>query len=238
MRWIGGLVLFAAFLLSAAFPSTVQAALPDAEPGIPPDVQMWLDRGAQARECGEVYKVVRGDTMSEISRDCGVSLSRLIISNPHIKNPSRIYAGQEIHIPGPPDIESNPDREQVLAEVNVEEGQRWVDVDLSQQTLHAYEGDQVVRSFIVSTGTWRYPTVTGQFEVWVKFETDDMRGPGYFLRDVPYVMYFHKGYGLHGTYWHDNFGTPMSHGCVNLSVEDAAWLFDFLEVGDLVNVHI
>jgi lipoprotein-anchoring transpeptidase ErfK/SrfK len=64
-----------------------------------------------------------------------------------------------------------------------------------------------------------------------------MRGPGYFLRDVPYTMFFHKSYGLHGTYWHSNYGTPMSHGCVNLSIEDAAWLFEFTSEGTLVNVR-
>lgn len=64
-----------------------------------------------------------------------------------------------------------------------------------------------------------------------------MTGPDYYLPDVPYTMYFYKGYGIHGTYWHDNFGTPMSHGCVNMRTSEAAWLFDFASVGTLVNVH-
>jgi lipoprotein-anchoring transpeptidase ErfK/SrfK len=64
-----------------------------------------------------------------------------------------------------------------------------------------------------------------------------MSGPGYYLPDVPYIMYFYKGYGLHGTYWHNNFGTPMSHGCVNLTIPDAAWLYNFSSVGTVVNVH-
>jgi len=59
----------------------------------------------------------------------------------------------------------------------------------------------------------------------------------YYLPDVPYTMYFYDGYGIHGTYWHDNFGTPMSHGCVNMRTSEAAWLFDFADVGTLVNVH-
>lgn len=116
-------------------------------------------------------------------------------------------------------------------------GERWVDVNLSQQTAAAYEGDQVVRSFVVSTGTAAHPTVTGQFRIYVKYQYADMTGPGYYLPNVPYVMYFYEGYGLHGTYWHNNFGTPMSHGCVNFSIPDAAWLFDFASVGTLVNVH-
>ncbi len=113
----------------------------------------------------------------------------------------------------------------------------WIDIDLTNQTAYAYDGDTLVNSFIVSTGTWEHPTVTGTFAIYVKYVYADMAGPGYYLPDVPYVMYFYKGYGLHGTYWHNNFGTPMSHGCVNFRTEDAAWVFDFVEVGTTVNVH-
>ncbi|RME88435.1 MAG: L,D-transpeptidase, partial [Anaerolineae bacterium] len=109
--------------------------------------------------------------------------------------------------------------------------------DLSAQRVYAYEGNTLVRSFVVSTGTWRYPTVTGQYHIYVKYRYADMSGPGYYLPDVPYVMYFYKGYGLHGTYWHNNFGTPMSHGCINLTVADAGWLFNWASVGTLVNIH-
>jgi lipoprotein-anchoring transpeptidase ErfK/SrfK len=119
----------------------------------------------------------------------------------------------------------------------VQSDQRWVDVDLTHQRAYAYQGTQVVRSFIVSTGISIYPTVTGQYHIYVKYRYADMRGVGWFLPDVPYTMYFYKGYGLHGTYWHHNFGTPMSHGCVNMKTEDAAWLFDFASVGTLVNIH-
>lgn len=115
--------------------------------------------------------------------------------------------------------------------------QRWIDIDLSEQRTYAYEGSQVVNSFVVSTGTWRTPTVTGRFKIYVKYRYADMSGPGYYLADVPFVMYFYKGYGLHGTYWHNNFGTPMSHGCVNLRNDDARWLFNWASVGTIVNVH-
>jgi|SRR6266498_3553933 len=117
------------------------------------------------------------------------------------------------------------------------DGTRWIDVDLTNQAVYAYEGSTMVNSFIVSTGTWQYPTVTGQYNIYVKYRYANMHGPGYFLPDVPYVMYFYKGYGLHGTYWHHNFGTPMSHGCVNLQTDNAAWLFNWASVGTLVNVH-
>jgi lipoprotein-anchoring transpeptidase ErfK/SrfK len=116
-------------------------------------------------------------------------------------------------------------------------GERWIDVDLTNQSVYAYEGETVVNSFIVSTGTWLTPTVTGQYKIYVKIRSGNMHGPGYFLPDVPYIMYFYKGYGLHGTYWHHNFGTPMSHGCVNLQTDDAGWLFNWASVGTVVNVH-
>jgi lipoprotein-anchoring transpeptidase ErfK/SrfK len=116
-------------------------------------------------------------------------------------------------------------------------GERWIDVDLSQQRVYAYEGDVLMNSFIVSTGTWQTPTVTGEFKIWIKVRSQAMTGPGYYLPDVPYVMYFYKDYGLHGTYWHNNFGTPMSHGCVNLTIPDAEWLYNFASVGTTVNVH-
>jgi lipoprotein-anchoring transpeptidase ErfK/SrfK len=116
-------------------------------------------------------------------------------------------------------------------------GQHWIDVNLSQQMVYAYEGNTVVNSFLASTGTWMHPTVTGQYHIYVKLRYTDMAGPDYYLPNVPFTMYFYKGYGLHGTYWHHNFGTPMSHGCVNLSIPDSEWLYNFASVGTLVNVH-
>ena len=62
-------------------------------------------------------------------------------------------------------------------------------------------------------------------------------GPGYYLSDVPWVMFFYDEYGFHGTYWHDNFGAPMSRGCVNLRTEDAEWLYHWASVGTPVVVH-
>ena len=120
---------------------------------------------------------------------------------------------------------------------DIKADQRWVDVDVTHQRAYAYQGSQVVRSFIVSTGIAIYPTLTGQYHIYVKYRAADMAGVGWYLPKVPYVMYYYLGYGLHGTYWHNNFGHPMSHGCVNFRTEDAAWLFDFTSVGTLVNVH-
>lgn len=133
--------------------------------------------------------------------------------------------------PSPTPGEMSPARSSVGGDV------RWIDIDVTQQTLTAYEGQTAVRSTPVSTGLPRTPTPVGKYYIYVKLVRDDMQGPGYYLRDVPYTMYFYKGYGLHGTYWHSNFGHPMSHGCVNLPTEEAKWLFDWASVGTLVNIH-
>lgn len=113
----------------------------------------------------------------------------------------------------------------------------WIDVNLTQQMVYAYEGQTLVNSFVVSTGAAPRLTVTGSYHVYERHVKGNMWGPGYFLPDVPYIMYFHKGFALHGTYWHSNFGTPMSHGCVNLSIPDAEWLYYWSSVGTLVKVH-
>lgn len=116
-------------------------------------------------------------------------------------------------------------------------GVRWIDVDLSDQMLYAYEGNTIVASFLVSTGVPAFPTVVGQFRIYIKLESTLMAGDGYYLPNVPYTMYFYKGYGIHGTYWHSNFGHPMSHGCVNMYTPDSEWLFYWAPLGTLVNVH-
>ncbi len=107
--------------------------------------------------------------------------------------------------------------------------QKWIDVDLTHQQVTAYEGGTAVYQATASTGLAHTPTIVGEFRIYRKFRTTNMAGPGYYLRNVPYTMYFHRSYALHGTYWHDKFGQPMSHGCVNLRTEDARWLFDWTD---------
>ena len=106
---------------------------------------------------------------------------------------------------------------------------KWIDVDLTHQRVTAYEGNRPVFQATVSTGLPNTPTVVGQFHIYQKLLAADMAGPGYYLPGVPYTMYFHGGYALHGTYWHNNFGQPMSHGCVNLRTGDAEWLFSWAD---------
>lgn len=113
-----------------------------------------------------------------------------------------------------------------------EDVDRWIRVDLSEQLVIAYEGDQPIRGFVVSTGLPGTPTVTGTFNIRVKVRSQTMSGGsalnGYYnLPNVEWVQYFYEDYGFHGTYWHSNFGTPMSHGCINMTNADAKWLFDW-----------
>lgn len=114
---------------------------------------------------------------------------------------------------------------------------RWIEVNLSQQMLYAHDGDTTVASFLVSTGVPAFPTVTGRYYIWIKLVSTLMVGDGYYLPNVPYTMYFYKGYGIHGTYWHHNFGHPMSHGCVNMYTPDAKWMFNWASVGTMVIIH-
>ena len=111
-------------------------------------------------------------------------------------------------------------------------GAKWVLVDLSQQTMTAYEGETAVFATLISSGKVHEETTTypGLYQVEHKMVYSDMHGEPddpYDVDRVPYTLYFHKSEGLHGTYWHDHFGTRESHGCVNLSLADARWLFDW-----------
>lgn len=114
---------------------------------------------------------------------------------------------------------------------------KWIDVDLSEQRVRIYDHGIVIHSYLISSGLPHTPTPQGQFRIWLKLRYDDMEGDDYYLRNVPYVMYFYQGYGLHGVWWHANFGHRMSHGCINQPNAQAAWLFNWAELGTLVNVH-
>ncbi len=123
-------------------------------------------------------------------------------------------------------------------EVGLEDA--WIDVDLEHQTLVAYEGRRAVFATLVSTGRVRDPddplrdmrTPVGLFRLTSRHVTHTMDGDHavdgpYSIEDVPYVMYFQLAYALHSAFWHDGFGRPRSHGCVNLSPLDARWMFQW-----------
>lgn len=109
---------------------------------------------------------------------------------------------------------------------------RWIHVDLSDQTLVAYEGDRAVFATLVSTGREGFATPTGTFRIQSKHVSTTMDDPSsateaYSIEDVPWTMYFEGSYALHAAFWHDNFGRVRSHGCVNLAPADARWLFEW-----------
>lgn len=122
---------------------------------------------------------------------------------------------------------------------------KWIEVDLSQQYVRAWEYKTVVFGQYVSTGLAKHATPTGYFRIFAKLPFDDMtNGPAapaddfYDLKDVPNVMYFETGgYAIHGTFWHTNFGTPMSHGCVNMTRSGSGWLFNWAPYRTIVWVH-
>jgi lipoprotein-anchoring transpeptidase ErfK/SrfK len=120
---------------------------------------------------------------------------------------------------------------------NVPNGERRIEVDLSEQILTAWQGDVVVLRTIVSTGRAEFPTVLGTWPIRTKLTSTRMIGPGYNTPDVPWTMYYFRGYAIHGAYWHDNFGTPVSHGCVNMRPAEAKLLFDWASEGTNVTVH-
>jgi lipoprotein-anchoring transpeptidase ErfK/SrfK len=134
------------------------------------------------------------------------------------------------------DVSQNTD---VLGSKSRDAEKRYIAVDLSNQKLYMYENGKKIDSFLVSTGKWGL-TPVGEFRIWVKLRYTLMTGGSkalstyYYLPNVPYTMFFYNqnvpktlGYGIHGAYWHNNFGHPMSHGCINMSIADAKTLFDW-----------
>jgi lipoprotein-anchoring transpeptidase ErfK/SrfK len=115
--------------------------------------------------------------------------------------------------------------------------QRWIQVDLSQQKLIAWEGNKPVYAIVISSGKKSTPTHIGTFKIQSKHKSTRMRGRGYDLPNVPYAMFYSGNYGIHGAYWHKNFGTPVSRGCVNLAPNHAKWLFNWASIGTPVVIQ-
>ena len=120
-------------------------------------------------------------------------------------------------------------------------GERWIDVNLTTQTLIAYEGDTPVLFSAISSGMWQFPTVTGQYQTWMKHEAQNMSGYhlgyNYCLDNVPHVMYFFEDYAIHGAYWHNNFWHAHESRVRQYEPIDAEWLFNWAPLGTVVNVH-
>jgi hypothetical protein len=119
---------------------------------------------------------------------------------------------------------------------------RWIEVDLTNQRLRAWQGNQMVYSAVIASGRPLTPTLPGTFQVYSKLRYDNMAGwtpdrGSYSLPNVPHVLYYDRGYAIHGTYWHAEFGRVQSAGCVNLAPADAAWIYDFASIGTTIYIH-
>ncbi len=182
------------------------------------------------------HVVQPGEHLSQIGRQYGVNWIAIAQVN-GISNADTIYAGQTLTIPAPGTIPDLSIVQSPPAPAPVVYFGREILVDLSDQRTYAYEDGSLVRNVLVSTGLPATPTVLGAYAIYAKLGSQTMSGPDYNLPDVPYVMYFYEGYSFHGTYWHNNFGFPMSHGCVNMPTPEAEWLYNFASVGTPVNVQ-
>ena len=192
---------------------------------------------------GSVYIVRPGDTLFSIAGRAGTSVSALQRAN-GLANPNFIYSGQRLNLTSaigaivnvPAPAPSSP-------ATNPASSGKWIDVSLSKQRITAYEGNVAVRSALVSTGVARTPTPVGTYKIYMRYKSQNMSGGSkasndyYYLPNVPNVQYFFEAYALHGTYWHRNFGTPMSRGCVNLTLADAEWFWNWASMGTPVVVH-
>lgn len=146
-----------------------------------------------------------------------------------------VFGGQNVAAPAV-DLSKKESGTKVLGEATAT-GEKHIYVDLTTQTLTAYEGDKIFLQTAVSTGKW-FPTPPGEYTIWEKIRATRMSGGQgadyYNLPNVPFVMFFSgsgvpagAGFSLHGAYWHNNFGHPMSHGCVNMRIIDAEKIYNW-----------
>ena len=171
-----------------------------------------------------VHIVKRGETLADIARRFKATALQVSDYN-GLASRDLIVPGQRLLIP------------RRAAQAQGYMGKRWVEIDLSSQTLTAWDDEDLYMHVKISSGLEQYKTPVGHYNVWHMNESQTMSGPGYSLPNVKFNMYFHRGYAMHGAYWHNNFGQPMSHGCVNMREEEAERLYQFVDLGTEVWVH-
>ena len=195
-----------------AFAWVLMGTLTSLAPGYgQPETNHWLDR----YELVWIYDKVRvGDyDWYKVGQDEWVEQRRVAVVEPDISRPDGVQEN------------------------------RWISVNLYEQTLMVYEDGRMVYATLVSSGLGGWWTQPGVFQVYSKLEADKMggafeadRSDYYFLEDVPWILYYDESRALHGAYWHNRFGYPRSHGCVNLPLADAHWIYDWAEEGTWVYV--
>jgi LysM repeat protein len=187
-------------------------------------------RNATQPELDEViHEVERGESLSEIAADYSTTVEQIVSDNDLASE--EIRAGQELRILPPSDASVAFDVDAPL------DGERRIVIDLSDQTLSAYQGEIRVLHSIVSTGKAATPTRPGEFAIYQKLKAQDMSGDDYNLPGVPWVMYYDGENAIHGAYWHANFGIPTSHGCTNMTIADARALYTWAPEGTPVTVQ-
>lgn len=183
------------------------------------------------------YVVKSGEILSQIGLKLGINWRAFVDVN-DIPNPNSIYAGMVLQIPTAAEAAKyGPLIPAVVAPgARVGVGREFV-VVLGTQRAYAYEDGVLKHTAVISSGLPDTPTVTGDFKIRLKVRSQTMSGFDYRLENVEWVMYFYSGYAFHGTWWHNNFGRPMSRGCVNMTNADAKWFYEFGEIGTPVYVR-
>jgi len=192
---------------------------------------VFTPRATAAQQCTDVVHVVaQGDTVAAIAGRYGVTVTAIVRAN-NLADANRIEVGQHLVIPTCKSPAQRPG------------GPKHIEVDLSEQWMYAFEGQQLMFSAGVSTGKNGWETPVGSFKVYAKVPLQTMRGNArgekWEVPDVPHILYFYRNVALHGTYWHNRFGTGarLSHGCVNLPLKTAERLYYWAAVGTPVIVR-
>jgi len=190
------------------------------------------------------YIVRRGEYLTQLG--VRFNLDWLVLAKINgLSPPYTLHTGQALHIPSFEEYLSYlPENSnyRLFYTTNHHPGPRVgvgreIVIEIGRQSIYAYENGVLMKRALMSSGKMLTPTVMGDYEIYLKFRSQTMSGPGYSLDNVEWPMYFYKGYAIHGTWWHTMFGTPMSHGCVNLTNEDARWFWEFAPLGTAVHVR-
>lgn len=192
------------------------------------------DQTERSDIAGSIYVVRQGDSLASIAQQFGVSMQDLMAAN-GLPNASFVWVGQRLRIKSP--VAALPAAPDGDAPSSATTGRRWIDVDLSNQTLTAWQDAVAILHTSISSGLPGSPTMTGRFQIGAKHQTTRLTSPGYDLPGVPWVMYFNGGYAILGAYWHSNFGTPMSQGNIDVRVDEAQFLYNWAPSGTEIYVH-
>ncbi|MDE2858595.1 MAG: L,D-transpeptidase family protein [Chloroflexota bacterium] len=236
--------------LNLIFASAAQAPPPDAQTN-PPAQAIAPAAPAQQPQNSPVvagtrqqYIVRRGDFLTQLGIDLDTSWIALAGLN-KLEAPYVLHVGSTLLIPQRADVELYDPKYAAWKYFDIFAHQpgprvgvgREIVILLDAQAIYAYENGVLQNAVRVSTGKKATPTVKGDHAIWLKRRSQTMSGDDYSLDNVEWVMYFYRDYAIHGTWWHTNFGQPMSHGCVNLTNTDAQWFYEFASIGTPVHVR-